>query len=325
MLAFPAAQILDVTGPLEVFAIASRLLAQRESADPGYAVEIVASESGPVRMSSGLEIVASRALRQVRGDLDTVLLAGGEGIRTVARDEPTLAWIRRVDARTRRIASVCTGAYLLAAAGLLDGRRATTHWGSCDDLARRFPQVRVEPDRIFVRDGRITTSAGITAGMDLALALVEDDLGGALARDVARMMVIFLRRSGGQSQFSAHLESPLAERPTLRALQAWIAEHPDADLAVETLAKRMAMSPRHFARVFTSELRITPARYVERARIEAARGWLESSDASLDEVAAASGFGSAETLRRAFQRVLGVPPSAYRDGFTRIPGEEVRA
>jgi transcriptional regulator GlxA family with amidase domain len=325
MLAFPDAQILDVTGPLEVFSIASRLLAEQGRPDPGYAVEVVAAERGPVRMSSGIGIVAGRALCDVRGRLDTLLIAGGEGVREASRDAATLAWIRGANRRSRRIASVCSGAYLLAAAGLLDGRRATTHWRRCDDLARRFPRVRVEPDRIYVRDGRVATSAGITAGMDLALALVEEDLGGVLARDVARMMVIFLRRPGGQSQFSAQLESPLAERPSLRELQSWIHEHPEADLAVEALAGRMAMSPRHFARVFARELRVTPARYVERARVEAARRWLEGSDAGLEEVAAGCGFGSAETLRRAFQRLLGVSPSAYREGFARTSEEELRA
>jgi transcriptional regulator GlxA family with amidase domain len=268
-------------------------------------------------MSSGLEVVAGRAARDVRGPLDTLLIAGGEGVRHAVGDAATIAWIRRIEPRCRRVSSVCSGAFLLARAGLLDGRRATTHWRSCDDLARLFPRVQVEPDRIYVRDGRIATSAGITAGMDLALALVEEDLGGELARDVARQMVLFLRRPGGQSQFSAQLASPLASRLSLRELQSWIHEHPDADLAVETLARRMAMSPRNFARVFTRELAVTPARYVERARIEAARARLEDSSTGLDEVAAACGFGSAETLRRVFQRLLRVSPSAYRDTFAR--------
>jgi len=325
MLAYPAAQILDVTGPLEVFAIATRLLARAGRSDQGYAVEVVAAEPGPVAMSSGIEVVAARARRDVRGRLDTLIVAGGEGVRDVARDAATLAWLRRTAPRARRVASVCTGAFVLAAAGLLEGRRATTHWASCAALARRHPGIRVEPDRIYVRDGPISTSAGVTAGMDLALALVEEDLGGALARDVARTMVIFLRRPGGQSQFSAQLESPLAERPSLRELQSWIHEHPEADLGVEELARRMAMSPRHFARVFTRELGTPPARYVERARVEAARTWLEGSGAGLEEVAAASGFGSAETLRRAFRRQLGVAPSAYRDGFARTSAQEESA
>jgi transcriptional regulator GlxA family with amidase domain len=329
MLAFPNAQILDVTGPLEVFAIATRLLEERASRsepkaseghevwrrDPGYQVELIAESAGPVRMSSGLELVAQRAARDVRGPVDTLFVPGGEGTRRAVQDAATIDWIRRIDARARRTAGVCSGAFLLARAGLLDGRRATTHWRNCDDLARRFPRVTVEPDRIYVRDGRISTSAGVTAGMDLALALVEDDLGGELARDVARHLVLFLRRPGGQSQFSVQLTSPVANRTSLRELQSWIHEHPDADLGVEALARRMGMSPRNFARIFTRELAVTPARYVERARVEAARQWLEDSRAGLDEVAAACGFGSAETLRRAFQRLLRVSPSAYRDTF----------
>jgi transcriptional regulator GlxA family with amidase domain len=325
MFAFPDAQILDVTGPLEVFAIATRLLAERESRDPGYQVELVAASAGPVRMSSGLELVAQRAMRDLRGPVDSLFVPGGEGTRRAALDAATIAWIRRTDARARRTAGVCSGAFLLARAGLLDGRRATTHWRNCDDLARRFPRVQVEPDRIFVRDGRIATSAGVTAGMDLALALLEDDLGGELARDVARHLVLFLRRPGGQSQFSVQLASPVANRSSLRELQSWIHEHPGADLGVEALARRMAMSPRNFARIFARELAVTPARYVERARVEAARQWLEDSRASLDEVAAACGFGSAETLRRAFQRLLRVSPSAYRETFANSSPTEVHA
>jgi transcriptional regulator GlxA family with amidase domain len=326
MLAFRDAQILDITGPLEVFAIATRLLEARASRDPGYSVELVAASAGPVRMSSGLELVAPRALRDLRGPVDTLFVPGGEGTRHAARDAATIDWIRRTDARARRTAGVCSGAFLLARAGLLDGRRATTHWRNCEDLARLFPRVAVEPDRIYVRDGRIATSAGVTAGMDLALALLEDDLGGELARDVARHLVLFLRRPGGQSQFSVQLAGPVANRPSLRELQSWIHEHPDADLGVEALARRMGMSPRNFARTFTRELSVTPARYVERARVEAARQWLEDSRAGLDEVAAACGFGSAETLRRAFQRLLRVSPSAYRDAFARENlGKEIRA
>ena len=325
MLAFPDAQILDVTGPLEVFAIATRLLAAKGSSDAGYRVELAAASAGPVRMSSGLELVARNSLRELRGPVDTLFVPGGEGTARAVRDTATIDWIRRVDARARRTASVCSGAFLLARAGLLDGRRATTHWRTAAALARNFPRVRVEPDRIYVRDGRIATSAGITAGMDLALALLEDDLGGELARDVARHLVLFLRRPGGQSQFSVALEAPLANRPTLRELQTWIHEHPEADLGVEALARRMGMSPRNFARIFTRELAATPARYVERARVEAARRWLEDSAAGLDEVASACGFGSAETLRRAFQRLLRVSPSAYREAFARAAGAKKEA
>jgi transcriptional regulator GlxA family with amidase domain len=323
MFAFPNAQILDVTGPLEVFAIANRWLGAREARDPGYQIEVLAMTAGPMRMSSGVEVVAQRAARDVRGPIDTLFVAGGQGVRAAAADPATIDFIRRIDARARRIAGVCTGAFLLARAGLLDGRRATTHWGSCAALARLHPAVEVEPDRIYVRDGRIATSAGVTAGMDLALALLEDDLGGEIARDVARQLVLFLRRPGGQSQFSVQLASPMANRTSLRELQSWIHEHPDADLGVEALSRRMAMSPRNFARIFTRELAVTPARYVENARVEAARQWLEDSRAGLEEIAAACGFGSAETLRRAFQRRLRVSPSAYRGAFARETVQEV--
>ncbi|MEM7413014.1 MAG: helix-turn-helix domain-containing protein [Myxococcota bacterium] len=321
MLAFPDVQILDVTGPLEVFAMASRLLAQAGHRDPGYALEVVAREAGPLRTSGGVMLVAERRLGQVRGPLDTLIVAGGLGVREVLQQPDTLAWVRRSPRRVRRLASVCSGAFVLAEAGLLDGRRATTHWEVCEALARAYPQVRVDADRIFVRDGAVATSAGVTAGMDLALALVEEDLGTELARAVARQLVLFLKRPGGQSQFSAQLESRWSERPSLAELQHWIHDHPEAELGVEALAARMAMSPRNFARVFARELGVTPARYVERARVEAARRRLEESEASVEEVADACGFGSAETLRRAFQRQLGVSPSAYRESFARCTWE----
>jgi transcriptional regulator GlxA family with amidase domain len=318
VLAYPDVQMLDVTGPLEIFAAASRLLARRDGADPGppaYAVEIVAPEAGPVRTSSGLELVASRSTRGLRGPIDSLIVAGGEGSRALIRDTRTITWLRRIAPRPRRLASVCTGAFLLAEAGLLDGRRATTHWAYCEQLAERHPAVRVETDPIFVRDGRITTSAGVTAGIDLALALVEEDHGRALAREVARWMVVFVKRPGGQSQFSAQLASRLPESDRLRGVQAWIVEHPEADHAVESLARRAAMSPRHFARVFSAEVGTTPARFVERVRVEAARRELEESDAGVDPIASACGFGSAETMRRAFLRTLHVGPADYRSRF----------
>jgi transcriptional regulator GlxA family with amidase domain len=217
------------------------------------------------------------------------------------------------------VASVCSGAFILAAAGLLDGRRATTHWSGCDLLARLFPAVTVERDPIFVRDGNVWTSAGITAGIDLALALVEADHGRELALDVSRWLVMFVQRPGGQSQFSAQLAAQVAERDPLRDLQAWIGEHPDAELTVEALADRVAMSPRHFARVFREEVGETPARYVEAVRVEAARRLLERTGRSVDDVASACGFGTAETLQRAFRRRLGVSPGAYRRHFSRSP------
>jgi transcriptional regulator GlxA family with amidase domain len=318
MVAYPAAQMLDVTGPLEIFAAASQTLAESaagRAAPPAYATEIVAPRAGPVTMSSGLQVVASRAIHALREPVDTLMIAGGEGSRALRDDEAFMAWLREIAPRPRRLASVCTGALLLAEAGLLDGRRATTHWAWCESLARRHPRVDVDPDSIFVRDGRLYTSAGVTAGIDLALALVEEDHGRDLALEVARRMVVFMKRPGGQSQFSAQLVSRLPERDPLRRLQAYILEHPEADHSVERLAQRVAMSPRHFARVFSAELGTTPARFVERARVEAARRALEESDAGVDGIAGACGFGSAETMRRAFLRTLRVGPAEYRSRF----------
>jgi len=320
--AFPDAQVLDVTGPLEVFSTASRLRARAGfPGSPAYEIELVARRSGRLRMSSGLELWASRALEAVRGPIDTLMVAGGEGTRAALEDGALVDWLRCAAARARRVASVCSGAFFLAEAGLLDGRRATTHWASCEALAERHPRVQVERDPIFVRDGNVWTSAGITAGMDLALALVEEDHGRRHALEVARWLVFFLKRPGGQSQFSAQLASQLAEREPLADLQAFVFEHPEADCSVAALARRAGMSPRNFARVFTREVGVTPARFVENARVEVARRRLEESDAGVEAVAAAVGFGSAETLRRAFLRRVRVSPGAYRSRFRGEPAQ----
>ena len=316
MLAYPGAQMLDITGPLEVFARSARLLLEQGlRADSVYEVEVIAAQTGPVKTSSGVEILAARPLTAVHAPLDTLLVAGGVGSREALRSSLVLGFLRRMAPRVRRLASVCTGAFLLAEAGLLNGRRATTHWAYCAELAKRYPQVQVEPDPIFVRDGRIYTSAGVTAGMDLALGLVEEDLGRPLALAVARQLVLFLKRPGGQSQFSAQLAAQSAEREPLRDLQAWISDHPEADLGIEGLARRVAMSPRHFARVFLREIGVTPAKFILRVRVEAARRRLEESRDDVESVAATCGFGSAEVMRRAFLRTVRVSPSAYRSRF----------
>jgi transcriptional regulator GlxA family with amidase domain len=316
IVAFPDTQVLDVTGPLEVFALANRLTAA-QGQPPPYVVEVVAEEAGPVTTSSGLAIVAHRSWRSVCGPLDTLVVAGGIGVGAAVRDGRLPAWLRGIAPSARRVASVCNGAFLLAEAGLLDGRRATTHWVMCDRLARRYSAVTVETDPIFVRDGNVTTSAGVTAGMDLALAFVDEDLGRETALTVARWMVLFIRRPGGQSQFSAQLAAQAAEREPLRDLQAWIADHPSADLTVEAMAERAAMSARNFARVFRRETSVTPAAYVERVRVEVARRLLETTDCTIDEIARSSGFGTPETLRRAFARRIGVAPGDYRERFRR--------
>jgi transcriptional regulator GlxA family with amidase domain len=317
LVAYPDIQVLDVTGPLEVFARTARwLIDQGRYSTPAYTTELLATASGTISASSGLRLGVDRRLREVRGRIDTLLVAGGIGSRAAMHDPVLLRWLQRMALRVRRLGSVCTGAFVLAAAGLLDGRRATTHWRSCAALARRYPQISVDPDPIFVRDGNVYTSAGVTAGMDLALALVEEDHGREVALQVARELVLFLRRPGGQSQFSAQLAVQTADREPLRELQAWIADHLDTDLSVPALAARVAMSPRNFARVFTREVGVTPARFVEMARIEAARRRLEESAHGVDAVAAQCGFGTAESMRRSFVRHLRVPPTAYRHRFT---------
>jgi transcriptional regulator GlxA family with amidase domain len=316
VLAYPGVQILDVTGPLEVFARAGQVAVERgRNMQSPYRVEVLAPEAGPLRSQSGVGLVAERAIEAVSGGIDTLLVAGGFGTRDAMANPDVLAWIRRQAPRVRRLCSVCTGTFILAATGLLDGRRATTHWAWCKELAEMFPKVDVAPDPIFVRDGNVYSSAGVTAGMDLALALVEEDLGRDVALETARGLVLFLRRPGGQSQFSAQLAVQASDRQPVRELLTWIVENPGADLSVEALARRVAMSPRNFARVFTREVGTTPARYVETVRVEAARRRLEESAHGVDAIAGACGFGTAETMRRAFLRTLRVPPSAYRGRF----------
>ena len=321
LVAFPDVQILDVTGPGEVFSLADRAARAAGSAavgPAGYSLELVAPDAGELAASSGLRLVADRTLEACRGPIDTLIVAGGRGVQAAARDPRLTDWLRLAARRSRRVASVCTGAFLLARAGLLDGRRATTHWNACAALARHYPSVRVEPDPIFVRDGNVYTSAGVTAGIDLALSLVEEDLGREAALTVARDLVLFIRRPGGQAQFSAGLAGQAASRPGVRDLQAWIADHLDHDLSVPALADRAFMSPRNFARVFSREVGVTPAAYVESLRLERARTLLETGhDLQLDEVALRCGFGTVETLRRVFGRRLGVNPNAYRNRFAR--------
>jgi transcriptional regulator GlxA family with amidase domain len=310
VVAFPGVQTLDVTGPAEVFRAASLLR------PPGYEGTVAAPEAGPLATST-VSLVPDATLDEVTGPIDTLLIAGGTGTRRAEDDERLVEWIAGAAARSRRVASVCTGAFLLARAGLLDGCRATTHWASCADLAERYPKVSVEPDPIFVRDGNVATSAGVTAGMDLALALVEEDLGRDLALQAARWLVVFLQRPGGQAQFSAQLAAQAADRAPLRELQAWIPDHLDEDLTVPALARRARMSDRNFARAFRRETGMTPGAYVEAARVERARIALETGDLPVEAVAEQVGFGTVETMRRAFRRRIGVSPAGYRTRFRR--------
>ncbi|ADB54079.1 GlxA family transcriptional regulator [Conexibacter woesei] len=305
---FDGVQSLDVSGPVEVFAGAARHPACR----PPYRVRTASLDGAPVRSTSGLTLTPDVALGAARTP-HTLVVPGGEGTR--APDPRLVAWLRRRAPRARRVLSVCTGAYLLGEAGLLDGRRATTHWAACAAFARRFPRVEVDPEPIYVRDGAVTTSAGVTAGIDAALALVEEDAGREVALTVAQHLVVFLRRPGGQTQFSAQLSAQVAQREPLREVQQWIAEHPAADLSVEALALRANLSPRQFARAFAAEVGVPPGRYVDRTRLETARRLLEESRDGVEVVARASGYGAPETMRRAFAKALGVSPAEYRRRF----------
>ena len=315
IVAFTGVEILDLTGPMEVFAFAN-IVAKLSglSSEPIYSIEVLASQSGPITASCGLQIIANKAYSDVHDGIDTLLIAGTIDVDYLLSDPALQDWVRIMAPRVRRLAAICTGAFLLAKSGLLDGLRATSHWFFCERLARDYPTVTVESDRIFVREGSISTSGGVTSGIDLALSLVEEDWGAELALQVARFLVVFLKRPGGQSQFSAYLTSE-AHRPELKDLQAWIMEHLTDDLRVESLAARLCMSSRNFARFFLAETGMTPAKFVEMARIDAARHYLESTKLSIEMVADKAGFADPERMRRAFIRQLSVNPQGYRDRF----------
>ncbi len=311
MVLFDQVQSLDVTGPLEVFTGANTWRASRGEA-PAYDIRTASLGGHAVRTSSGLRITPAADLREApRPDL--LIVPGGEGSRRA--DPELVSWLRAHARRAERLVSVCTGAFLLAEAGLLAGRRVTTHWAYCGMLAARYPEVTVEPEPIFVRDGNVATSAGVTAGIDLALSLAEDDLGREAALDIARHLVVFLRRPGNQAQFSAQLAGQLASREPLRDVQRWIAEHPAADLSVETLARAASLSPRQFARAFAAEVGTPPGRYVDQVRLEAARRHLEDTADGVEQTARSCGYGTPEAMRRAFVRALGVSPGEYRRRF----------
>jgi transcriptional regulator GlxA family with amidase domain len=271
-----------------------------------------------VMANCGLRIIAHRTFREVRGKIDTLLVAGGNAIEQNEINPQAVRWLKKMAPRIRRVGSVCTGAMLLARAGLLDGRRVTTHWNWCHTLVTRAPRATVESDPIFVRDENVYTSAGVTAGMDLALALVEEDHGSRLALQVARNLVLYLRRPGGQSQFSAALSLQLTDRKPLRDLEAWVLDNLHKPLTVPLLAERVAMSPRNFARVFTKEMKTTPAKFVERLRVEAARRRLEESQNSMETIASECGFGNVNSMRNVFQRTLKIAPGQYRRHFRHV-------
>ena len=316
----PGVEILDLVGPLQVFARASEMHAKDNPGSPPiYAIDVAnISSRRSLIANCGLRINADKTLRDLSGKIDTLLVAGGDAIEQNEINPEAVRWLRRTSPRIRRIGSVCTGAMLLARAGLLDGRRATTHWNWCQTLIKRAPRADVDPDPIFVRDENVYTSAGVTAGMDLALALVEEDHGSRLALQVARNLVLYLRRPGGQSQFSAALSLQLTDRKPLRDLEAWVLDNLQKPLTVPLLAERIAMSPRNFARVFTKEMKTTPAKFVESLRVEAARRRLEESHNSLEMIAGECGFGNVNSMRNVFQRTLKIAPAQYRRHFRHL-------
>jgi transcriptional regulator GlxA family with amidase domain len=321
LVVFDRLQALDLVGPHDVFAGANS--SEESFGRPApYEITVVAATPGVVRSRSGLSIVVEYPLPTA--PVDTIMVVGGIGSRVARHDEALVSWLRAASPQARRICSVCTGAFVLAEAGLLDGRRATTHWASAGELARDYPAVKVDPDPLFVNDGPIWTSAGVTSGIDLALALVEADVGTTVAQTVARWLVLFLRRSGGQSQFAGEVWRDPPERAALRDVVRHIHAEPAGDLRLPVLAERAAMSVRHLQRTFTRELGEAPAGYISRVRVDAARRVLELEPVTVTEAARRCGFGTAEAMRRAFHRHLGISPDAYRDRFRPAPLEVFR-
>jgi transcriptional regulator GlxA family with amidase domain len=320
MLVYRGVVAMDVFGPLEAFAMANMVVGW-----PAYRLAIAGMSKAPIDTSLGIRITPSVAVADIEGPIDTLLVSGGFGQVEASTDERLLAWLRVGRKRARRCGSICTGAFVLAAAGLLDGKRATTHWAMAAELSRRYPQVTVDADRIFVRDGNVYTSAGVTAGIDLAIGLIEEDHGRTVALRVARSLVVHLKRTGGQSQFSNLLLAQFASSPPVRLVQEWALENLAADLSVKAMAARAHMSERTFRRAFADETGETPRDFVERIRIDAARGLFEEAQLPVQAVATRCGFETIDNLRRAFVRRLGVTPLQYRQRFRLTDDEPTRA
>ncbi|MEI2415658.1 GlxA family transcriptional regulator [Orrella sp. JC864] len=320
MVAVPGVQLLDISGPLDVFAEANM-----QAGYEAYRLLVAATGPGAIRTSSGVRLMPDlRIGRDVDEPVDTFLVAGRPNAADIQVEAALTDWLRRRAPSARRFGSICSGAFFLAAAGLLDGRRVTTHWAVAGQLAERFPQVSVDSDAIQVRDGPLRTAAGVTAGLDLALSLVEEDLGREIALRVSSHLVMFFKRPGGQMQFSRNGEAELAGRSALQELQRWVAANPGLEHSVASLAKRMDLSPRHFARVFRAEVGITPSSWVEQARVGAARRLLELGHKTPKQVAAYCGFANADVLRRVFVRHAGVTPAEYRKRFAGLATERSR-
>lgn len=314
LLATPSAQSLEVAGPVEVFSmVAEKMREAGRERMSGYAVEVVsATRDLIIKSSSGLTILANRSWREIDYPIDTLLVAGGMDVWSGASEAELLEWVRTRSAKARRFGSICTGAFVLAEAGILNGRRATTHWYFCQQLQRDYPKVVVDPEPIFIQDGPLYTSAGVTSGIDLAVSMVEEDFGIDIALRVARALVLFLRRPAGQNQFSTALAFQGASRIPLRELPVYVLEHLHEPLTIEDLAARVSMSVRNFSRVFTEEFDTTPAAFVEKLRVETAKRLVEESARSFEDIAAQCGLGTADSLRRIFEKQLGVTPAQLR-------------
>ena len=315
MLVYPGICLLDTVGPLDAFAMVNLIAELSDATQVPYDLAIVAADIAPIPTSVGFAITPTCTIDELKLPVDTLLVSGGGGRIAASQDEPLLAFLRRASRLTRRLGSICTGAFPLAAAGLLEGRQATTHWARAAELQQSYPTVSVDADRIFTRDGNVYTSAGILAGVDLALALIEEDHGSRMALEVARRLVVPFRRAGGQGQFSTELKAQFTDTPALRRVQDWAAANPGADLSVEALASRAGMSPRNFARGFKQATGITPAHFVARLRLDRARALLETTSLPVKMIAARCGLGSADSMRRVFVERLGACPSDYRDRF----------
>ena len=315
--AYEGAELLDITGPIEVFNMLNRHLGEDTGSESGYEIVLLAEKSGPFATAAGTKLVADHSWYDFTGRFDTLVVAGSpdQALAQAMAHRDFLDWLVSAKIRVRRLVSVCTGAFLLAEAGLLDGRRVTTHWMDLERLRANYPQIEVENDAIYIRDGAVATSAGVTAGMDLALALVEEDFGRKTALAVARRLVMFLKRPGGQAQFSTQLRAQMVDGGQLAPLLAWLQENLHRQLSMETMAGQAAMSPRNFARVFLRETGMTPAKYLDQLRLEKAVGLLEDSSVPIGTVAARSGFSCAEQMRRTFIRLMGITPIAYRKRF----------
>lgn len=318
MIIYPGCVMVDACGPLEVFSFANHALqiyGILKESEQTYSMSFIAEKRGPVMTSSGIKLFADFGYDDVDENIDTLMIAGAPRLLAVMKDQRLIDFIKGMVPKVRRMVSICTGALVLAESDILNGRRATTHWMFCEYLSTEYKEVRVEPDKIFIRDGNVYTSGGVTAGMDLALGLVEEDWGCEVASGAARGLLVFMRRPGGQSQFSTYVMNEAKTRKDFRELQAWVISNPSADLCVEHLADRMAMSPRNFSRIFCQEVGISPAKFVERVRLEAARNQMMQSDQPIETIAEHCGFHNAEQMRRTFQRLLKITPQEYREKF----------